>query len=191
MHCLTMFIGSKVQSVQPFIIPIPCTFCSFACIAVTSGGIQLYGEVLWGPMLFIDKWVNRAAAFFASFTFPTIGTNISANSLGAWNGMIVLLPNYVNIRRGQIFCAFIGSWALCPWEVLANSEGFLSFVNGYTIFLGHFPGIMVTDVRFLEPSITLTWSLSSLPQFWLLHKGKVDVLRYTIPTVDTATLEDS
>ncbi|KAF9238340.1 permease for cytosine/purines, uracil, thiamine, allantoin-domain-containing protein [Melanogaster broomeanus] len=148
----------KAQFVQPLIIPIAFTLCSFAGIAVTSAGIQLYGEVLWDPLLLIDKWDNRAAAFFASFAFAltTVGTNISANSLGAGNDMTVLLPKYINIRRGQIICAFIGGWALCPWEILANAEGFLSFMNGYTIFLGPFAGIMITD-------------------FWLVHKGKVDV----------------
>ncbi|KAH7882152.1 NCS1 nucleoside transporter family [Phlebopus sp. FC_14] len=148
----------KAQYVQPLIIPIAFTLCSFAGIAVTSAGIKLYGEVLWDPMLLIDKWDNRAAAFFASFAFllTTIGTNISANSLGAGNDMTVLLPKYINIRRGQVICAFIGGWALCPWEILANAQGFLSFMNGYTIFLGPFAGIMITD-------------------FWLVHKGKVDV----------------
>ncbi|KIK80864.1 hypothetical protein PAXRUDRAFT_833285 [Paxillus rubicundulus Ve08.2h10] len=148
----------KAQFVQPLIIPIAFTLCSFAGIAVTSAGIKLYGEVFWDPMLLIDKWDNRAAAFFASFAFAlaTIGTNISANSLGAGNDMTVFLPKYINIRRGEIICAFIGGWALCPWEILANAEGFLSFMNGYTIFLGPFAGIMITD-------------------FWLVHKGKVDV----------------
>ena len=82
------------QYVQPLIIPIAFILCSFAGIAVTSAGIQLYGQVLWDPLLLIDKWDNRAAAFFASFAFAlaTIGTNISANSLGAGNDMTVLLP---------------------------------------------------------------------------------------------------
>lgn len=44
----------------------------------------------------------------------------SANSLSAANDMTVLLPRYINIRRGQIICAFLGGWALCPWEILAT-----------------------------------------------------------------------
>lgn len=150
--------NERAQYVQPFIIPIAFTLCSFVGIAVTSAGIQLYGEVLWDPLLLIDRWDNRAAAFFASFVFAltTIGTNISANSLGAGNDMTVLCPKYIDIRRGQILCAIIGGWALCPWEILANATGFLSFMDGYTIFLGPFAGIMVTD-------------------FYLVHKGCVDV----------------
>jgi len=106
----------------------------------------------------INKWDNRPAAFFASFSFvlTTLGTNISANSLSAGNDMAALWPRYINIRRGQVICAFIGGWALCPWEILANAVGFLSFMNGYTVFLGPFAGIMVTD-------------------YWLVHRGRVDV----------------
>jgi NCS1 family nucleobase:cation symporter-1 len=112
-------------------------------IAVTSAGEKLYGEILWDPLRLIDKWDNRAAAFFASFSFilATIGTNISANSLSAANDMTVLFPNYINIRRGQIICAVFGGWALCPWEILASAPGFLSFMSGYTVFLGPFAGM--------------------------------------------------
>lgn len=127
---------------QPLIIPIAFILCSFAGIVVTSAGIQLYGEVLWDPMLLIDKWDDRAAAFFASLSFflATIGSNISANTFGAGNDMTALFPKvsftaqfvpsgkgadwvddqYINIRRGQIICAIIGGWAFVPWEILAK-----------------------------------------------------------------------
>ena len=112
-------------------------------ITVTLTGEKLYGEILWDPLRLIDKWDNRAATFFAAFSFAlgTIGTNISANSLSAANDMIVLLPQYINIRRGQIICALIGSWVLCPWEILVSAPGFLSFMAGYTVFLGPFTGM--------------------------------------------------
>jgi NCS1 family nucleobase:cation symporter-1 len=95
---------------------------SFIGIAVTSAGITLYGQVLWDPLKLIDQWDNRAAAFFTSFVFAlgTLGTNVSANSLSAGNDMTALCPRYINIRRGQIICAFLGGWALCPWEILAR-----------------------------------------------------------------------
>lgn len=141
-------IPSARQYVQLFIIPVAFTLVGFIGIAVTSAGATLYGAVLWDPLQLIDRWDNRAAAFFASFTFvlATLGTNISANSLSAANDMTVLFPRYINIRRGQALCAILGGWALCPWEILASAQGFLSFMNGYTVFLGPFAGIMVADV---------------------------------------------
>ncbi|KAK7440045.1 hypothetical protein VKT23_017296 [Stygiomarasmius scandens] len=150
--------NERAQYVQILIIPTIFTLIGFIGIAVTSAGEVLYGETLWDPTLLIDRWDNRAAAFFASFSFvlATLGTNISANSLSAANDMTVLFPRYINIRRGQVICAILGGWALCPWEILATAPGFLSFMNGYTVFLGPFAGIMVTD-------------------YWLVHKCKVDV----------------
>lgn len=110
------------QYVQMIIIPIAFTLCGFIGLAVTSAGTILYGQILWDPLHLIDNWDNRAAAFFMSFAFAlaTLGTNISANSLSAANDMTVLFPRYINIRRGQVICAIIGGWALCPWEILAR-----------------------------------------------------------------------
>lgn len=110
------------QYVQLAIIPVAFTLCGFIGMAVTSAGIVLYGQTLWDPLKLINQWDNRAAAFFASFAFvlATLGTNIAANSLSAANDMTVLFPRYINIRRGQMLCALLGGWALCPWEILAR-----------------------------------------------------------------------
>jgi NCS1 family nucleobase:cation symporter-1 len=150
--------NERAQYIQLIILPVGFTLASFVGIAATSAGIALYGQVLWDPLKLIDHWDNRAAAFFASFSFTlgTLSTNISANSLSAGNDMTALWPRYINIRRGQVICAFLGGWALCPWEILASATGFLSFMGGYTVFLGPITGIMVTD-------------------YWLVHRTHVDV----------------
>ncbi|KAF8272721.1 NCS1 nucleoside transporter family [Lactarius quietus] len=150
--------NERAQYVQIAIIPIAFTLASFIGIAVTSAGVTLYGDIIWDPLKLIDKWDNRAAAFFTSFSFvlSTLGTNISANSLSAGNDMTALCPRYINIRRGQVICAILGGWALCPWEILASATGFLSFMNGYTVFLGPITAIMITD-------------------YWLIHRTRVDV----------------
>jgi NCS1 family nucleobase:cation symporter-1 len=110
------------QYIQIIIIPVAFTLAAFIGIAVTSAGITLYGEILWDPLKLIDKWDNRAAAFFTAFSFAlsTLGTNISANSLSVGNDMTALCPRYINIRRGQVICALLGGWVFCPWEILAK-----------------------------------------------------------------------
>ena len=136
------------QYVQLAIIPFSFTLAAFIGIAVTSAGSVLYGQVLWDPLRLIDQWDNRAATFFAAFSFSlaTLTTNIAANSLSAGNDFTALWPKYLNIRRGQVICAIVGGWALAPWEILANAVGFLSFMGGYTVFLGPISGIMIADV---------------------------------------------
>jgi NCS1 family nucleobase:cation symporter-1 len=44
----------------------------------------------------------------------TLGINISANSISAANDLTAFAPRYINIRRGQILAAIIGSWAFVP-----------------------------------------------------------------------------
>lgn len=150
--------NERAQYVQLGIIPIAFTLAGFIGIAVTSAGVTLYGEILWDPLRLIDRWDNRAAAFFASLSFvlATLATNISANSLSAGNDLAALMPRYINIRRGQVICAIIGGWVLCPWEILASALGFLTFMSGYTVFLGPFAAIMICD-------------------YWIVHRGAVDV----------------
>jgi hypothetical protein len=70
--------------------------------------------------------------------------------------MAVLFPRFVDIRRGQVLCALVGGWALCPWLILASAEGFLSFMNAYSIFLGPFAGVIAVD-------------------YYLVRAGRVDV----------------
>ncbi|KAF8483426.1 NCS1 nucleoside transporter family [Russula ochroleuca] len=150
--------NERAQYIQLLVIPALITLASFVGITVTSAGISLYGQILWDPLKLIDHWDNRACAFFTSLVFAlsTLASNISANSLDAGNEMAALYPRYINILRGQVICAFLGGWALCPWKILASAPGFLSFVNGYTVFIGPMTGIIITD-------------------YWLVHRTRVDV----------------
>ena len=106
----------------------------------------------------ISNWDSRTCRFFAAFSFAlaALGVNISANSLSAANDLMALFPSYVNIRRGQIICAFV-SWALVPWKILASAGNFLNFMSAYSIFLGPIAAIMACD-------------------FWIVHHRKYDCL---------------
>jgi cytosine/uracil/thiamine/allantoin permease len=44
----------------------------------------------------------------------TLGNNISANSISAANDLMSFAPRYINIRRGQLLAAVIGSWGFVP-----------------------------------------------------------------------------
>ncbi|KAJ7066964.1 cytosine-purine permease [Mycena amicta] len=150
--------NERAQYIQMLIIPVAFTLAGFCGMAVATASKVIYGTVIWDPLQLIDRWDSRAASFFAAFSFAlaTLGTNISANSLSAANDMTVLFPRYINIRRGQIICALVGGWALCPWEILSSAPGFLTFMSGYTVFLGPFAALITVD-------------------YWIVHRGKVDV----------------
>ncbi|KAF8502914.1 NCS1 nucleoside transporter family [Russula emetica] len=142
----------SAQYIQLTIIPISFTLASFVGIAVTT----------W------HRDNRGAAAFFTSFAFTldTLGTNISANPLSAGNDMTALWPRYINIRRGEGHLRIPWRKGAVPMENtreshnshfrLHSATGFLTFMGGYTVFLGPITGIMITD-------------------YWLVHRTHVDV----------------
>lgn len=77
---------------------------------------------MWNPIKIIELWLEsgshaaRASAAFAAIglIIVTLGINISANSISAANDLMAFCPKYINIRRGQILAAIIGSWAFVP-----------------------------------------------------------------------------
>ncbi|KAI9808849.1 MAG: hypothetical protein M1827_007172 [Pycnora praestabilis] len=151
-------VSVKWQLLYVPMLPIVFTFISFIGIAASSAGQAKYGVLQWDPMALVSEWENRACRFFAAFSFAlaALGVNISANSLSAANDLTALFPRYVNIRRGQILCAFL-SWALVPWKILESAGSFLNFMSAYAIFLGPIAAIMVVD-------------------FWIVHERKYDAL---------------
>lgn len=58
--------------------------------------------------------------------------------------MLTMLK-YVNLRRGSYIVAFIGAWALTPWNILASASALLNFMDGYTIWLAPITGVLLTD----------------------------------------------
>lgn len=128
-------------------LPIVFTFIAFIGITASSAGHARYGgEIPWDPTVLISYWSSRACCFFAAFSFAlaSLGVNISANSLSAANDFMALAPRYINLRRGQLLCAFL-SWCLVPWKILESAGSFLNFMSAYAVFLGPIAAIMLWD----------------------------------------------
>ncbi|KAK7203033.1 permease for cytosine/purines, uracil, thiamine, allantoin-domain-containing protein [Myxozyma melibiosi] len=153
----------KEYSILFQLVALPFSNILMAVLGVVgaAGSKKIYGEILWDPLLLIDNWTSRggrAAAAFCGIAFlvAQIGQNISANSVAAANDLNCIFPKYINIRRGQIIVAFLGAWALTPWNILTSATAFLSFMSGYSIWLSSIAGILFSD-------------------YWLVHKRKYDV----------------
>lgn len=151
-------VSPKWQMIYVPMLPIFFTFIAFIGIVSASAGQHHYGVLEWDPMALVAHWDNRAARFFAAFSFAlaALGVNISANSLSAANDLMALLPRYVDIRRGQLLTALL-CWALVPWKILASAGSFLNFMAAYAVFLGPIAAIMLFD-------------------FWVVHGRKYDSL---------------
>ncbi|KAK7181961.1 hypothetical protein DPSP01_006195 [Paraphaeosphaeria sporulosa] len=143
----------SAQNIQAIVIPCIFTIVGLLGIFTAASAQTAYGEVMWNPIEIIHKWMDsgshggRAAAAFAAIglIIVTLGINISANSISAANDLMSFAPKYINIRRGQLLAAVIGSWAFVPWKILASAAKFLAFLGGYTIFLGPMTSILIVD----------------------------------------------
>lgn len=77
---------------------------------------------------------SRAAQFFSAlmWALAALVTNISANSTAVGNDLMVILPRWISIRRGQYLCAIIAT-ACCPWIIQSTAKTFTSFLSGYAV----------------------------------------------------------
>ncbi|KAF7545566.1 hypothetical protein G7046_g9535 [Stylonectria norvegica] len=143
----------SAQNIQAIVIPCIFTIVGLLGIFTAAAAQTAYGKVMWNPIEIIALWMEdgssggRAAAAFAAIglLIVTLGINISANSISAANDLMAFAPKYIDIRRGQLLAAFIGSWAFVPWKILASASTFLAFLGGYTIFLGPMTSILMCD----------------------------------------------
>jgi NCS1 family nucleobase:cation symporter-1 len=143
----------SATNVQAIVIPVIFTIVGLLGIFTAAAAQTAYGQVIWNPIEIIGLWMasgshgGRAAAAFGAIglIIVTLGINISANSISAANDLMSFCPKYINIRRGQLLAAVIGSWGFVPWKILESAAKFLAFLGGYTIFLGPMTSILMTD----------------------------------------------
>ncbi len=85
-------VSVKWQCMYVPMLPLFFTFIAFIGIVSALAGSYHWGVVEWDPMALVSHWDNRAARFFAAFSFAlaALGVNISANSLSAANGMLLI-----------------------------------------------------------------------------------------------------
>ncbi|KAK9453288.1 permease for cytosine/purines, uracil, thiamine, allantoin-domain-containing protein [Dipodascopsis uninucleata] len=196
--------SNRSAYITAFVLPATGCLITFFGVVSAAGTNILYGEILWDPLLLIDNWTSRggrAAAFFCAFFFlvSQIGVNIAANSLSSANDLNCMFPKYINIRRGQIIVAVLGSWALTPWNILTSAPAFLNFMSGYSIWLGPIAGILVSDYFLVHKQKYHVWELYNKNGIYSYNKyksnwraflafliGFVPLLPGFIPTVNSS-----
>jgi len=112
----------SAQNIQAFIIPPIFTIVGLLGIFTAAASQTAYGRIIWNPTEIVAAWgetgthAGRAASAFGAIglIIVTLGINISANSISAANDLMSFCPKYINILRGQLLAAVIGSWAFVP-----------------------------------------------------------------------------
>ncbi|GAB7355491.1 hypothetical protein MBLNU459_g5986t1 [Dothideomycetes sp. NU459] len=143
--------NTRMTYIQIIIIPLSFLLMAFWGIVIAGAAEEIYGERIWDPLTILSHWTgtgrSRAGAAFCglAFVFAQMGTNLSANCISASNDLNALFPAYINLRRGSFLIAFIGAWALTPWNILSSAESLLNFMSGYTIWLAPITGVLLAD----------------------------------------------
>ncbi|OAP59585.1 hypothetical protein AYL99_06883 [Fonsecaea erecta] len=179
----------SAQNVQALVIPLIFTIVGLLGIFTAAASQTAYNEIIWNPIVIINLWMKngshggRAAAAFGAIglIIVTLGINISANSISAANDLMSFCPKYINIRRGQLLAAVIGSWGFVPWKILASAAKFLAFLGGYTIFLGPMTSILMAE--FVPPqspqapptSSVISNLFVSCYSYYIVRRGNVSV----------------
>ncbi|RDW60612.1 NCS1 nucleoside transporter family protein-3 [Coleophoma cylindrospora] len=137
--------------VQILVIPLSFMLISFIGIIIAGAASDLYGEEIWDVLTIMSHWTgssqSRAGAAFVglSFVLGQLGSNVSANCISAANDLNAMFPEYINLRRGSYLIAFIGAWALTPWNILSSAATLLNFMDGYVIWLAPITGVLLAD----------------------------------------------
>lgn len=145
--------AGRTRSVFVQLVIVPLSFAVIAYIGVLIAGVasDTYDVEVWDPLTILGYWTGssraRAGAAFVglSFTLAQLGSNISANCISAANDLNAMFPQYINLRRGSYIIAFIGAWALTPWNILASAAALLNFMDAYVIWLAPITGILLAD----------------------------------------------
>ncbi|KAF1828474.1 uracil permease [Decorospora gaudefroyi] len=150
----TRFARKPSDAFLPQLLTIPIGFAltSFIGIIVSSACTVIFGVQIWNPLellsLFLDEGgsAQRFGVFViaAAFTLAQLGTNIAANSVSAGTDMTALAPRWISIRRGGYICALVGL-VMCPWNLLATTNSFTTYLSAYSVFLSSIAGVMICD----------------------------------------------
>ncbi|KAF7503674.1 hypothetical protein GJ744_003403 [Endocarpon pusillum] len=144
---------------QLFTIPCGFAFTSFVGIIVSSSSKVIFPDqdYIWNPLTLLGMFLENASSaerfavfiIAAAFTLAQLGTNIAANSISAGTDMTALLPRFLNIRRGGYICAAVGL-AMCPWNLLKDSNSFTTYLSAYSVFLSSIAGVIISDYYFVR-----------------------------------------
>lgn len=132
---------------------IPTTIVPVFGVIGASTTAKLYGNQLWMPMDIFNYWLTngysagaRAASFFAGVSFVVCQIAYTAENCGFATGMDLsgLLPKYINIKRGAIFCAMV-SFAVQPWNFYNSSSTFLTVMSSFGVVMTPLIAVMIAD----------------------------------------------
>ncbi|KAK4220772.1 NCS1 family nucleobase:cation symporter-1 [Podospora fimiseda] len=134
-------------------MPVTITIGVLVGILVTSAGNSMYGEIIWIPLLLLQRLQEtqytaacRTGTFFAGLGLLSSQVFVNVTQNGFQQGMDIaaFLPRYFDIKRGAILVCIIGI-VIQPWRFLSQAATFLPVLNSFGVFIAPMTGILCTD----------------------------------------------
>ncbi|KAJ5646240.1 allantoin [Penicillium lividum] len=138
---------------QIFVQPIAVTVSATFGILATAGINRQWGLELWNPWDLLDEIQTRNnhpgarfAIFLAAFCWMigVLGTNIACNMIPFGSDSALLVPRFVDMRRGFFIVEFL-AYAIVPWKIMASAATFTTFLSGYGLFMASVVAIMIAE----------------------------------------------
>eukprot|EP00250_Pteridium_aquilinum_P007712 c17380_g1_i1 orf=540-1877(+) len=152
-------------------LPVFMGLFTFLGLAVTSSTEVIFGRVISNPIELLGQigGVLPILASFIGLTLATLTTNIAANVMAPANALVNLNPTLFSFRKGALLTAILGI-AFGPWQIIKNSESFIStWLVGYSALLGPLSGIIVVDyhiIRRCHLDLDALYSKSHTGKYW-------------------------
>ncbi|KIY70353.1 putative allantoin permease [Cylindrobasidium torrendii FP15055 ss-10] len=156
---LSRYAKTRVSPIWSQLLSLPIINTAVACFGIfaTASIQRAWGKTLWAPWLVCGAVLDHhntpaakfaiflvSAAFTLSILSNSVVSNQAANVIPFGADMSGLFAKWLDINRGQLLAYCLGL-AINPWYILASADSFLTFLGGYSIFLGSIVGVSVVD----------------------------------------------
>ncbi|RDW63292.1 hypothetical protein BP6252_10837 [Coleophoma cylindrospora] len=167
---------------QLLALPIGNTACAVLGIFATSAVKNAWNlkKAIWNPWDLCHAVLTRywnagsrvgIAIVAIGWAFSLTASNIGVNVIPWGADISIYFPRFINIRRGM-YLSYAACLVFLPWKILASATTFLRFLGGYTIFLGPFVGIFLTDYLVVRKGNIYTedlFSSSKTGRYWYTY----------------------
>ena len=155
---------------------LPINLMAFALITVitTSGGVQVFNELITDPVKLVARIDSTTAALLGVLTFSisTVATNIVANFISAAFDIANACPKHVSFRRGGVIAAILAI-LIMPWNLYNNPVMIQYTLGALGALIGPLFGILISDfyrVRNKQIDVDQLYTTNPNGKYWY-HKG--------------------
>jgi NCS1 family nucleobase:cation symporter-1 len=143
----TRFGGSQRKQVLGQILGLPTTmsFMAIVSIMITSGGIVIYGEAIWDPVVLASRFDSPIVVIVALLLLclATISANLAANVVSPSYDFSNAMPKLISFRVGGLITGVLGV-LIQPWRLISDPNIYIfAWLNFYGGVLAAVAGVLI------------------------------------------------